>query len=588
MNGPVNTVIIAMPGFLRTHYLQYKRETAQLSSWLAQTAVSLGYPLGSFTPHGDTPQPRSAAQKRNARKKARVKAKKLAQKASAQEVDNVGHEQTGKDAEGGTKVEGEDNNAKAPPLAGDYILKIGQFADLARYVADKLPAIPAEVSHILRRCIHLRNKSAHRFSPASDPANDTHRHFIQVLEEVLAIFSASQRPDNVASESIGDASNRFAILQTDDQEAEDLPDIELPGVSDHEGLQFNVEMSLGEAVSAVVMFFEDVETIRQHIDKLWRDYKHGDVDLVTASVTTNTALELLRGPHDDLMRVVLPVFDHNREKMIWFTFVAMQGYTRGLPAFDMPDFEHLPHSDHVRSGLYDFLHIPLIQIMNGQVDLLDGDGVPAYRAGAFGVWDPAANHAKFTPRERWVGYEVLLAEGFSDLFALLALGSRDRSLGARLQDAKAHADHNNAFFVSEHVRAMAHFFQTKEWDFMTMIGCQAYLDINFALGDTTVKGEKELRTVAGRMYEALDRRRGIEGPDLPQNWDANNETIAGILRIETKYWRDFDLKHIARFVPIMRGTGGRFVERHPMLCGLLLFRLYIRYHDFGLALANTW
>jgi len=72
-----------MAPVIRSRYEQYKRDTQQLTTWLAQTAILHGYPLSKFDQEigGDAEDVKikvqSAASKKNARKKAR--AKELAQ-----------------------------------------------------------------------------------------------------------------------------------------------------------------------------------------------------------------------------------------------------------------------------------------------------------------------------------------------------------------------------------------------------------------------------------------------------------------------------------------------------------------------------
>jgi hypothetical protein len=70
-----------MAPVIRSRYEQYKRDTQQFTTWLAQTAISLGYPLSQFDQeiNGDAEGVevivRSAASKKNAKKKARAKEK---------------------------------------------------------------------------------------------------------------------------------------------------------------------------------------------------------------------------------------------------------------------------------------------------------------------------------------------------------------------------------------------------------------------------------------------------------------------------------------------------------------------------------
>ena len=64
-----------MAPVIRSRYEQYKRDTQQFTTWIAQTAILLGYPISKFDLDiGDVEIiVRSAASKKNARKRARAK-----------------------------------------------------------------------------------------------------------------------------------------------------------------------------------------------------------------------------------------------------------------------------------------------------------------------------------------------------------------------------------------------------------------------------------------------------------------------------------------------------------------------------------
>jgi len=221
------------------------------------------------------------------------------------------------------------------------------FVPVAQYILEQGVSIPVEVTRILRRRVSLRVKASRQFAAASDPNDDSHRYFIDVLVKIRDLFeqvitnsaSPSSDPSPKANAVPETLSNKFAVLDVDDfeEDAEDIPDIQLPGVaSSPETTSFEPEMSLGEAVNAVVIFLEDMERTRQYIVALWQDYKLEKVDLITAAVTTNTALELMKKPHDDFVSRVMPVFNHDFQKMIWFTFIALRGHSTGNPNWDMP------------------------------------------------------------------------------------------------------------------------------------------------------------------------------------------------------------------------------------------------------------
>ena len=75
--------VTTMPPLIRSRYEQYKRDTQQFTTWLAQAAIPVGYPVSKFDKRngisvGEVVQ--SAASKKNAKRKARAKAKKLVER----------------------------------------------------------------------------------------------------------------------------------------------------------------------------------------------------------------------------------------------------------------------------------------------------------------------------------------------------------------------------------------------------------------------------------------------------------------------------------------------------------------------------
>lgn len=90
------------------------------------------------------------------------------------------------------------------------------------------------------------------------------------------------------------------------------------------------------------------------------------------------------------------------------------------------------------------------------------------------------------------------------------------------------------------------------------------------------------------MIRTLDSRRHVEGSHSPANWDPVNERLIHAFHVEAETWRDFDFRSFAARMPGLDGSGAKLMERHPVLSGLILFRLHIKYQDLGFALCNTW
>jgi hypothetical protein len=190
--------------------------------------------------------------------------------------------------------------------------------------------IPEAIFRILDRAINLRRRVSDAYQQANkgcslqDIESDSgHTHFVEVLEKVKELLKGKEIPptttcqqvtpvSTVAKEKEKDASitNGFSglhIYETSRTKV-DFGDMDMdmdlanPGKQDEHGEVYKVEQipDSQEALIALQCLLEDLAAMRKVIQRLWEDYKDGSCDLVTASLTTNTAIELARRLEDDL------------------------------------------------------------------------------------------------------------------------------------------------------------------------------------------------------------------------------------------------------------------------------------------------
>ena len=332
-------------------------------------------------------------------------------------------------------------------------------------------------------------------------------------------------------------------------------------------MSFEPEMVVMEAISAVVMYLGDMERVRAYLGGLWRDYKSGKIDLITASVTTNTAIEILRRPHDKLMKRVMPVFDNNFQKMIIMTFGLLRGHMTG--GTDIPRFDLVDDQDTKTEKIYDFLMLPFIQMFG---DLLGNlpESIPSgalpFKSDRYGKYDPNALFDKLPCRARWQQYHILLSDANSDISVL-----RGHAMGSVPQD-------NSIFDVDGVICLMARFIRTKEISFHLTFAMRIFMDINFVLGSEVNRGPQYLYETAERMNESLKQRPSVEGHIPHKKWNAHHDQMVGRLLGELSM-----LECASAF-----GIADSLLFRHPVLCGLYVFRLQIIYQDTGLVLANMF
>jgi hypothetical protein len=367
--------------------------------------------------------------------------------------------------------------------------------------------------------------------------------------------------------------NKYSELLSDDSEddAEDVPDIDLPRVSSSMPKStFEPEMLEVEAVNAIVMFLGDMERVRLHIEALWKDYKTGKIDLITAAVTTNTAIELLQRPHDELMQRVMPQFNNNFGELLLFTFAQLRGYTTGqIDENMMNDLHRVDGRDVGLGRIHDFMMLPFVAIFDSISDFDCAAGHLNYSS-KNGIYDPNTAFGQLSYPSKWQQYQILLMELF---FGILYEMTHE---GKTQQDW-------NALCVDAVLRQMGGFIETRETSFQLTFAMRVYMDINLTMGSEASRGRQYLHDTAGRMIENLDQRPSLEGTTRGLLYD---EAIARV-HSDATFCVNFHPRKYNSW-PGREEADWLMFERHPLLCGLLVFRLQIVYSTIGLELSNAF
>ncbi|CAD6892170.1 unnamed protein product [Tilletia controversa] len=169
-------------------YLQYKRDTLEIETWLAKTAVRRGFPI-----HGFKESVRSQLQ--------------------PADVSHEEEEDTGIDSFYG--VEGEISHGELAPVANDsklarrqsnatkkigkklskqeHLVNISQFIKIAVFLAKRKVKISTRLHRVLCRCIKLRTTTATYFWSKPGWSRTGHMHFLKVLRNVLTILTTHRR-----------------------------------------------------------------------------------------------------------------------------------------------------------------------------------------------------------------------------------------------------------------------------------------------------------------------------------------------------------------------------------------------------------
>ncbi|KAJ3033632.1 hypothetical protein HDV00_006007 [Rhizophlyctis rosea] len=218
------------------------------------------------------------------------------------------------------------------------------FAEhIVAHAADGRISASGAVLCIMGRIISYRRECASYFASASSTGRRSeefrrHEHFIklvenikQMLEPILQSTGTAARDSTVrgnrpTGENV-ETSNRFSIL-----DAEELPDYEedddLSGLSSSTGKATTKPMVINEpelveehqVMLMVYGLIRDSNLVRKYLQSIWRDYKDHKLDLITASLTTTLAVDVIRQLQDQLVAVV-PTFD-NYQAIVLSIFLA--------------------------------------------------------------------------------------------------------------------------------------------------------------------------------------------------------------------------------------------------------------------------
>ncbi|CEJ92114.1 hypothetical protein VHEMI07787 [[Torrubiella] hemipterigena] len=270
-----------LPEGLNSRYKRYKADTQAVASWLVTTAEKCGYQLP--TSEKATTSTKSTRLKGKARKMAR-----------------------------------EHKTATPENLSHPYLLYMDAFIPLARWIANcRKPRIlvPATFAYHLQHAIADRKRFQKYYEKAEENTNDGHGHFISVLQSVRDILMSNLEPGvSFEKESNNEdldihldcpgLENMFSQLQVEDTPDESMGRAadDVPSAPRRVEVVANPASDLLEEFTVQALFWLDIHRIRMRVRNIWQIYKAGACDLSAAAITTNTAIDFVRGLHEDFQR----------------------------------------------------------------------------------------------------------------------------------------------------------------------------------------------------------------------------------------------------------------------------------------------
>jgi hypothetical protein len=380
---------MGLPDFLFDSHKRYKADTNRVAAWLAETAQKCGYVLKSQSSSGSAPTGGGRGKS----------------KAGERTVPT--------------------NEAMKP----GYTIRTQELITMAEVIAARKPPIktPSVVIQLLHSAITLRTRCTQWFSSqASDHAvkNAAHYHFITVLEKILQILqpASSTSFSNDTDTEVDTLTNIFDVLDIEESE---MTEIASPvaekniDVKNHiPPRRYAVESDDGEVYFAIYCFFDDLNIMRHFLQSIWEDYKNGNENLITASVTTNMAFQLVQQAEQELIATLPRLKSYNEISGLFYMLLC------NLRGQDSEYREE--HDDVVNPAMMDvaeWLYLPVASALMSFFNVIQKNHAPVLKAGHFGVYDPTSDRNELTARERVREDRIILMEAFPEFFVASKLGS---------------------------------------------------------------------------------------------------------------------------------------------------------------------
>lgn len=563
-----------LPDFLVGTYRQYKEDTKTIAVWLASTAASYGY---NSSTDGDDQSEQTT--KKNTKSKAKSKPK--------------------------TKKQLRDAARRNPGYQRKIVLQITDFVPLAEYVSQhiKAPArVPQSILAIIKRVIGAREEAQAWFKNSNTTENTEggHSHFVGILRTVHKILQPHTVVDDASDdEELTLVENVYENLTLEEPSEKFL---QAPGTQPttrnpidrllYEFADAFVGYLEGylESSFAATAFFKDVNNIYQQAEQIWHQYRDGKVDLMTASLTSNTAIDLIRQLEDDFF-TQFPRFrniDHrflkqfkrydsnhkDAQQLINVMFRAR------CASKDM-DSGNVNKQDDEEQATFNFkmydeaqyLFLDMLEIMCRYVVNSQKMSKICWTPAQIGQWDPDRDHSKMSNKDKHLDNARILAELLPDMWLLSTSTTTPLAEDELLKGCRNLTDANGG---------QSHF---HVW---SLAAARLFCDVHHILGasiwkpfDTVQRLGKDALDTMNSAIAARDRGEASCWPPKVDQQIKENLTD----KIQSWLFEDelkAEIMHAARNVKGYKKPDHHLFRRFPLLCGLFEFNIRTGMQEMGL------
>ncbi|OAL53575.1 hypothetical protein IQ07DRAFT_677068 [Pyrenochaeta sp. DS3sAY3a] len=529
-----------LPKNLLSTYQQYKNDTDNVAQWLASKAKSLGFSSG------------------------------------LSEGSTAGKQKTGKP----TKSQQRKNKLASKT---NHIVLVKDFITLAEFVVkprEPSVQVPARIGTLLDRTISTRELFADDVSPHlpsnadKKQSDDRHMFFLDVLRKVREIFkphySKEYSAPKKAPKSVEEIQNMFALLDVEEpsEAFQNAPTVSTPAPGAGSEVRYTAERpdDLQEDFLSFNLLLFDFSKLRSEVGRSWQGYQQGLVDLIAASIVTNTAVDLARSLEEDLQHII----DRRGgvKRMLTIFYVAQCVEHNTTEAFR----ERM--SDDINFKMYQvadsMLWIPFT-LLSAFLNVLQPGTLPEMKPGYYGTYTPSSPRGAKSARDKFKEDKILMLEMLSEFLVLC--------IGTPLAPAE-----------DELTRGLRETFKTKKITLWVVFAVQLFLDIHNTLRAEVDQAFASLSDVASLVRNSIKNTFEFHKDLRIENWPKENDQFMSQFIDQISHYILGDPQRAAarRLKRVYLPKPYLFFRQHPWLCGLWKYHIQVRYHELSITFANAW
>ncbi|KAF2993588.1 hypothetical protein E8E13_000745 [Curvularia kusanoi] len=438
--------------------------------------------------------------------------------------------------------------------------------------------VPTKLAALLDNTILLRQSYSEdiaEFSAnaADEDSSNRHAFFLGILKKVRVVLSPlitgppAAIKEKANSTSVSEILNVFEHLELEEPSAafEQAPDAPTAPAPIYKAERPN---DVEEDFFMLHLLLHDLARLRTEVSRAWEGYKQGGHDLIAASITTNTAVDLARSMIEDSKSAFAKHGGAIRMLQVYYAAQCLeQGSSEAQKQRPTDDMNFAMFS------LADAVFWPAFLLLDGFASMHKINPHPEMKPGFYGTYNPSSDRARKSSREKFLEDKILLLEVLTEFYFYCHM---TKASPPPVED--------------EFICLLRNMFETKEVTLPLVFAATLFLDIHHILRDKADDGFTRLTDAAHFVTVDIEEEIKFHEDVEMATWPKQNDHTMQHFVETVKFWvhQDQQRKVGLQLKRTYPPKPWHLYRKHSWSCGLWRYWVLMQFHEFGIVFANAW